>query len=151
MIIWIFGQPCSGKTTIANELLEYYHEKGKEPIIIDGDEFRKVFNDANYGKDARMRNIERASIVAKFLESKGHLVICSFVTPYKSMRYGIKDLCGEVKFVYLTYEGKRGRENFHVVDFEPPIEGEEDFLNLNTSRMGIKEALRILKLKLYDK
>ena len=147
MIIWLFGQPCSGKTTLAHLLQDEMQEKGLNPIIIDGDEFRKVFNDKSYGKDARLKNVERAMNVAKYLESMGHSVICSFVTPYKSMRYDIKHMIPDVNFVYLTYEGKRGREDYHVKDFEIPNPKEEDFLNLSTSKFTEADCLSLIKFK----
>ena len=147
MIIWLFGQPCSGKTTLGHLLFDHLHTKGEKPILIDGDKFREVFNDVNFGKEARLKNVERAIVVAKYLESLGHFVICSFVTPYKSMRYDIKHLMPYTKFVYLTYEGKRGREDYHVKDFEVPSPKEEDFLNLNTSKHGEQDCLSLIKFK----
>lgn len=145
MIIWIFGQPCSGKTTLGHLLIDNLKEQGKDPVLIDGDEFRKVFDDKNFGKEARIQNVQRAITVAKFLISKGHVVVCSFVTPYKSMRYDIKNTFEDAKFVYLTYEGERGRENYHVSDFEVPQRSEEDFLSLNTSKRSEQDCLSLIK------
>jgi adenylylsulfate kinase-like enzyme len=147
VIIWLFGQPCSGKTTLGHLLLDELKNDGKEPILIDGDKFREVFNDKTYGKEARLKNVERAMSVAKYLESMGHNVVCSFVTPYKSMRYNIKSMIPDTKFVYLYYEGVRGREDYHVKDFEIPSPFDEEVLSLDTSKYGKSDCLSLIKFK----
>jgi hypothetical protein len=48
--------------------------------------------------------------------------------------------------VYLTYSGERGRENFHVKDFEAP--DEKDVLSLDTSELSIEECIKQIRLKL---
>lgn len=147
MIIWLFGQPCSGKTTLGNLLLDELVNKGyKEPVLVDGDQFREILNDKSYGREARLKNVDRAMAVAKYLESRGHVVVCSFVTPYRSMRYDIKSTIPDVKMVYLYYEGTRGREDFHVSDFEIP-EIEEGCLSLNTSKYGEADCLSLINFK----
>lgn len=146
MIIWLFGQPCSGKTTIAHALKEERIISNRTHLI-DGDSFREVFQNKHYGREGRLKNIERASIVAKYIESMGFTVICSFVTPYKCMRDGIRDICVDVKFIYLEYKGQRGREGFHVEDFDIPKHGDENFLHLSTSDLNINDC--IIKIKSY--
>lgn len=144
MIIWLYGQPCSGKTTIA-QLLKNDKTLAHRPHLMDGDEFREIFQNKVYGKEGRLENIRKAMIVAKYMEHCGFTVICSFVTPYKIMRDEIKYLCKDVKFIYLDYVGTRGRESFHVDDFEIPSENNESFLYLNTSDLTIHDC--ILKIK----
>jgi adenylylsulfate kinase-like enzyme len=140
MIIWLFGQPCSGKTTLAHNI-QNWTKIDLTPIhLIDGDEFREVFTNKDYGRTGREKNIERASIVAKYMESCGQVVICSFVTPYKSMRDTIKEVCGGVKFIYLKYDGMRGREGYHVADFEEPNDTEA--LCLDTSQLSKTECVK---------
>lgn len=140
MIIWLFGQPCSGKTTLAHNLQNWTKIEDSTIHVIDGDEFREVFVNKDYGRVGREKNIERACIVAKYMETCGQLVVCSFVTPYASMREHIREICGDVKFVYLTYSGERGRESFHVEDFEEPKEGEALFLD--TSQLPKSECVK---------
>ena len=141
MIVWLIGQPCSGKTTIARAIQNWIKVEDTPIHIIDGDEFRDVFQNKDYGREGREKNIEMASIVAKYMESCGQLVLCSFVTPYKSMRDKIKEICGEVLFVYLTYDEQRGRESYHVTDFEEPLDSEALFLN--TSQLSKTECVKL--------
>jgi len=144
MIIWLYGQPCSGKTTIAQALKDDKNIAPR-PHLIDGDAFREIFQNKVYGKEGRLENIRKAMIVAKYMEHCGFTVICSFVTPYKIMRDEIKELCKDVKFIYLDYLGARGRESFHVEDFEIPNESEENFLYLRTSDLTLSDC--IFKIK----
>ena len=58
MIYVLYGQPESGKTTLAKLLKDHLTKEiiasavysPKLPVIIDGDEFRKVFNRTDYSK-----------------------------------------------------------------------------------------------------
>lgn len=144
MIIWLFGQPCSGKTTIAKALKDD-RKIAPRPHLIDGDDFREIFQNKVYGREGRLENIRKAMIVARYMEHCGFTVICSFVTPYKVMRDEIKGLCKDVKFIYLDYIGARGRESFHVEDFEIPNEKDENFLSLRTSDLTLNDC--IFKIK----
>lgn len=141
MIIWLFGQPCSGKTTLAHELKDIV----KRPHLIDGDVFREIFKNKIYGREGRIENIRKATIVARYMENCGFNVICSFVTPYKSMRDEIFESCKDLKFIYLDYQGERGRESFHVEDFDIPSDKDENFLHLRTSDLTINDCISKIK------
>jgi adenylylsulfate kinase-like enzyme len=141
MIIWLFGQPCSGKTTLANQIKDFV----KRPHLIDGDTFREIFNNKVYSREGRLENIRNATMVARYMEHCGFTVICSFVTPYKQMRNEIHGSCNELKFIYLDYVGIRGREDFHAKDFDVPNEKEENFLHLRTSDLTIVDCISKIK------
>jgi adenylylsulfate kinase len=139
MIIVLFGQPCSGKSTLANILT------AKLPADnIDGDDLRELFVNKDYSREGRIKNLNRASDIAHFLnhKNKGYVhVVLSLVYPYKEARDYLRSLNPEVKFVYLHYAGERGRENFHVKDFELDL-SEEEVLTLNTSRHSEEECIK---------
>lgn len=121
MIIVLFGQPGAGKTTLAKQF-PYFKN-------IDGDELRELFNNKDYSKEGRIRNLNRASDIAHYLHRHGNNVILSLVYPYKECRDYLKSLEPETEFVYLEYELDRGREQFHVEDFEYPEKDEALYLN----------------------
>ena len=54
MIYWLTGQPGAGKTTLANNLKDYIPKS----IHIDGDDMRELFDNKDYSKKGRMKNIE---------------------------------------------------------------------------------------------
>jgi adenylylsulfate kinase-like enzyme len=135
MIVALFGQPHCGKSTLANIL--------KTEILadnIDGDNLRDLFKNQDYSKEGRIKNLNRASDIAHYLNDKGlkHVVL-SLVYPYKEAREYLNSLSNNVFWVYLTYDGERGREKFHVKDFDPPTE--ERILHLNTSELTINDCI----------
>lgn len=135
MIVVLFGQPHCGKTTLAKEL---------NYVKIDGDELREIFANKDYSKEGRIRNLNRASDIAHYIHSTSKTnVALSLVYPYKEAREYLNSLTDEVVWVYLTYEGERGRENFHVKDFEIPTE--ERILHLDTSKQSISECVQAIK------
>lgn len=140
MIIVLFGQPHSGKTTLANELQRtlFISDKASYPVV-DGDEIREIFKNKDYSKEGRIKNLNRISDIATFLSHKYGLVIVSAVYPIREAREYLESVHDNVLWVYLTYDGVRGRENFHVKDFDLP-ENEKNIITLNTSNHGINEC-----------
>lgn len=137
MIIALFGQPHCGKSTLANILT------AKLPADnIDGDDLRELFKNKDYSKEGRIKNLNRASDIAHFLnnKNKGYVhVALSLVYPYKEAREYLNSLTDDVVWIYLTYEGERGREKFHVQDFEIPTD--ERILHLDTSTLSVDECI----------
>lgn len=141
MILVLFGQPNSGKTTLAEELLKMRFTA----ISIDGDKLRELFVNKDFSRDGRIKNLNRASDIATFLNSIGDDVIMSLVYPYKETREYLNTLNEDVSWVYLTYSDTRGRESFHVKDFDEPEIGEE-CLRLDTTKESINDCLnKIIK------
>jgi adenylylsulfate kinase-like enzyme len=133
MIIVLFGQPHSGKTTLAKQFPSFKN--------IDGDELRELFANKDYSREGRIRNLNRASDIAHYLHRHGDNVILSLVYPYKEARDYLRSLDSETKFVYLHYTGERGREQFHVTDFELDLT-QEDVWTLNTSELSEEECIK---------
>lgn len=139
MIIVLFGQPHSGKTTLANAI-----KQQRDVEIIDGDQLRDIFQNKDYSKEGRIKNLNRASDIAHYLNSTTDKdVILALVYPYKEARNYLNSLGSEVKWVYLMYEVDRGREKFHVSDFDYPEVGE--VLHLNTEWMEIEDCVKAIK------
>jgi len=140
MIIVLFGQPHSGKTTLANELQKtlFLADKASYPVV-DGDEIREIFKNKDYSREGRIKNLNRISDIATFLSHKYGLVLISAVYPIKEAREYLESIYDKVIWVYLTYDEVRGRENYHVKDFDFP-ENEKNLLTLNTTNHGIAEC-----------
>ena len=151
MIYLLFGQPCSGKTTLAKQL--YYKFATEKSIHIDGDEYRQVFGNTGYDRDSRIENYKSAFNTAIYLDHKDYTVILSFVCPYIEARDYLYYFNKTTKFVFLEYNSTqeaRGREMFHVKDFEEPIYHElinPNFISLNTSKLTENQCIeKILDL-----
>ena len=83
-IIWITGISGTGKTTLAKYFLKYL----KNFIWIDGDQFRKLFNnDLGYTLYDRNKNAERLINFSKFLlEQNNSIIISANLTSEKYKR-----------------------------------------------------------------
>ena len=94
MIYWFTGQPGSGKTTLAKKLQNWLQTDKKNwrktVFHIDGDQLRELFPNTNYTKEGRELNIQKAMDISKYLESTGHDVVVSLVSPYIKMRETLK-------------------------------------------------------------
>lgn len=141
MIIALIGQPHSGKTTLAESIQkELFLSDGKSYPIVDGDDIRRIFANKDFSKEGRLKNLNRISDIATFLESKYNLVIVSAVYPLREAREYFESINNRIVWVYLTYDGERGRENYHVKDYEVPALEVKKIIIINTSKNAINEC-----------
>ena len=135
MIYWFTGQPGAGKTTLAKHLVAFLTNTSKV-LHIDGDDLRDIFKNKDYSEVGRRKNIERAQDIALFMNEKGHDVVVSLVSPYRDQREEFKDKSEAVE-IYVHTTEERGRENFHVTDYEKP---EENFVDVDTTNVSDVES-----------
>jgi adenylylsulfate kinase-like enzyme len=139
MIIWLTGQPGSGKTTLANSIVESLEKDHPKLNImnIDGDDLRLINQNKDFSKEGRIKNISTAIAIARFLANKDYLCILSIVAPYRFLRDELKE---QFKFleVYLYTDEIRGRENFFAKDYEKPVD--KNSLFLDTGKLTIEEC-----------
>lgn len=137
MIIVLFGQPNCGKTTLAEQLAKHLADSE----LIDGDRFRELFKNTDYSKEGRITNLKKACDIAFYLHQnklKSNIIL-SMVFPYLEVREYLRSLHPKTYFFFLTYEEPRGREGYHVQDFDLPLE-EENVITLNTDEDSIEES-----------
>ena len=143
MIIWLTGQPGAGKTTLAKLLEAYFSDQS---VVIDGDDLRELLKNTDYSENGRRKNIEYAQNMAKDLYYNGYNVIVSLVSPYKDQREFFKqDMGSSIKEVYVHTSNIRGKEQFHVQNYEAPT---ENFIDIDTTDRSELETLQELKIKL---
>ena len=138
MVIWLTGQPGSGKTTLANSLIESLEKDNPKIKIInlDGDDLRNINKNKDYSKEGRIKNISTAISIVRFLANKDYICIVSIVAPYRFLRDELKN---EFPFleVYLHTREIRGREDFFAKDYEIPL---GDHLAIDTGKLNIEES-----------
>jgi adenylylsulfate kinase-like enzyme len=136
--IWLTGQPASGKTTLAQLLIEHFRSnKFNDCFNIDGDDLRDLFQNKDYSKKGRYANIRLGMSIAAYLINKKQLPIISLVSPYRELREEFKAKY-KVLEVYLHTSEIRGREDFFVKDYEKPI---DNFLEIDTTDQTEQESL----------
>jgi len=148
MIYWFTGQPGAGKTSIAEVLIT---KLPNNTFHVDGDDLREIFNNKDYSESGRRKNIELAQHITHFLHNKGNDVIVSLVSPYRDQREEFKSKLGnDIIEIYVHTENLRGREDFHVKNYEEPL---ENFLDMDTSDVIIETCVnQILEYeKLHSK
>lgn len=117
MIYWFTGQPCSGKTVLANML----KEKLPNAFRIDGDEMRELFANKNYTINGRVENVGTAQRIAHYLHNQGNDVIVSLVAPYVDQREDFKKLLGSnIQEIYLHTSEPRERDHFKAIAYVAP-------------------------------
>ena len=138
MVIWLTGQPGSGKTTLANSLIESLEKDNPKTKIInlDGDDLRNINKNKDYSKEGRIKNISTAISIVRFLANKDYICIVSIVAPYRFLRDELKN---EFPFleVYLYTTEIRGREDFFAKDYEIPL---GNHLAIDTGKLNIEES-----------
>ena len=148
MIIVLFGQPTSGKSTLAKSYqMRLFLDYGVSIPILDGDDIRAMFNNQDYSKEGRIKNLNRISDIATFLNKQYHVVLVSAVYPITEARNYLNELNPEqVIWVHLTYKGERGREANHVKDFGLPNKLDTpNLLNLNTTTDDVEQCTQKIR------
>lgn len=144
MIYWFTGQPGAGKTSIAEVLI---NKLPKNTFHVDGDDLREIFNNKDYSETGRRKNIELAQHITHFLHNKGTNVVVSLVSPYRDQREEFKQKIGDdIIEIYVYTENLRGREDFHVKNYEEPL---DNFLDMDTSDVIIETCVN--KILEYEK
>ena len=144
MIYYIVGQPHAGKTTLSKLLKQHLYPQNI--IQIDGDDLRDIFQNKDYSEEGRRNNIRRAQDIAMFLNAKGIDVIMSLVSPYKDLRDELKEKSNVIE-VYVHTDDVRGREEFHVENYQKPT---ENYIDLNTTETSEFNSLGELIRKINE-
>jgi cytidylate kinase len=164
VIYLLYGQPGSGKTTLGKLLASHLDT----PFIIDGDEFREMFTNKNYGREGREENIRNANAVATYLNKKGKdgswkaiyvddasgwkshpisketHVVMSLVNPYKKLRDELQSNNEDEVVEVLLQSDRELRKEYHVEDFERGhTHGVNTDREVSDSWKKLKEILKI--------
>ena len=142
MIIILTGQPNSGKTTLALELVHHLYELRKDvtAIIIDGDSLRKITHNVDYSKNGRRKNVQTAINLSTNSDVSNDYTVVALVSPFRDLRELLKNNTKHtVKEIYL--HSSRLREGKMVDYYEPPL---NNYLDIDTDKHTIKESIKLI-------
>ncbi|MEH6721821.1 MAG: sulfate adenylyltransferase subunit CysN [Aurantimonas endophytica] len=98
--IWFTGLSGAGKSTVANLVEKRLFALGKHTYLLDGDNIRHGLNrDLGFTEVDRVENIRRVAETARLFIDAGMIVLCSFISPFRSERQLARDLLEPGEFV----------------------------------------------------
>lgn len=164
-LYWFTGQAGAGKTELATMLKKHLvreqtitqlTKQGTIPediwnpnisnrkfVIIDGDDIRALYNNSDYSIEGRKKNVDFVQNLCVFLMRNDITPIVCMVSPFAlQRRFFIEEHKGVEVFVHCNEI--RGRENFHVDYYEPPLIDFKYGIESDTTNNTISESFNIL-------
>lgn len=140
--IWLFGRPCSGKSTISAQLQRSLEKRGIKTVALDGDALRRGLNaDIGFSGAHRIENLRRAAHVARLFNENGLPVIASFVSPSNESRRNIRNILGRAVLVYLRCSPEECEKRDVKGQYRLARSGEiKDFTGVSSSFEEPKDA-----------
>lgn len=157
--LFLTGLPCSGKTTIALELKEYFEKQLQRVEYLDGDVIRTLKNwNLGFSPKDRKENIQRIGRISGLL-SKRAITICSFVSPYEEDRNFVRDCNDQFILIHVAcpldecitrdvkgmYAKALNGEIKGFTGIDAPYEVPKDpNIVVNTAQQTVKQSVKII-------
>lgn len=101
-IVWLTGLSGAGKTTLAWSCAEQMRAVNIATVVIDGDEFRKVFcPDLGFSKEDRAENNHRMGVLARLLAANDITVLVAAISPYAVTREAQRQLAQDAGIPFV--------------------------------------------------
>ena len=157
-VIWLTGLPASGKTTIAEALVQRLQDQGIQVETLDGDEIRRGLSaDLGFSAEDRQQHNRRIIFVSKLLIRNGITVLIPLISPYRETRDYARGELEHFVEVYvkcpveecirrdpkgLYARALRGEiKNFTGID-DPYEEPESPELTVETNVLSVEECVK---------
>jgi predicted ABC-type ATPase len=136
--ILIMGLPGSGKTTLAQWIVDFLQKEKKKIGWLNADDVRKKYNDWDFSESGRIRQSLRMRELADAMTDMD-FVICDFVAPLAEMRHNFK--ADWTIWVDTIREGRYADTNAMFVD---PTEYDFRIAEQNAEKWGEFVAAHII-------
>jgi adenylylsulfate kinase len=158
-VIWLTGLSASGKSTIAQGVVDYLSKNGTRVEHLDGDIVREIFPQTGFSKEERDRHIRRVGYLAAMLEKHDVTVVASFISPYREARNFVRSLCKNFIEIHVStplevceqrdpkglYAKARRGEIKEFTGIDDPYEAPENpELIIDTTDQTIEESEKIV-------
>ena len=102
VVLWFTGLSGAGKSTLARAVSRVLYTQGCHAIALDGDNVRHGLNaDLGFSREDREENIRRVTEVAKLFVDSGLIVLCAFISPFKSDRQNARKHFAQHEFIEI--------------------------------------------------
>lgn len=102
MVIWIIGLSGTGKTTLANLVVDRIRQLKGKVVLLDGDLIRELFgNDVDHSVEGRKRNAQRLSVLSKYLADQDINVVAAVLSIFPEWRRWNRENINDYSEVYL--------------------------------------------------
>lgn len=101
-VLWFTGLSGAGKTSIASALREHFQAQKQFPVLLDGDEIRDILDRKGFDEGSRKRHNLQVGRLAALLESQGHFVIVTLISPFAEVREEIRGFCQNFHEIYIN-------------------------------------------------
>jgi bifunctional enzyme CysN/CysC len=159
-VLWLTGLSGAGKSTIARQVERHLFDQGYKTVLLDGDQMRHgLSGDLGFSAEDRTENLRRVGEVARLFFESGHLVLCTFVSPFRQDRDAVRERFPERRFFEIhvdcdlatlrqrdpkgLYARAESGEVSHFTGITSPYEAPTDpEITLRTDRVSVEAAVR---------
>ena len=160
-IFWFTGQAGAGKTELANMLkTRLIREQSivsqnivpkdiwncdlpnKKFVIIDGDDIRELYKNTDYSVEGRKSNVDFVQKMCLFLKKNNIVPIVCMVSPFAEQRREFIEEENGIE-IYVHCNEIRGRENYHIDYYEPPV-NYENSVEIDTTKKSVEQSFEEL-------
>jgi adenylylsulfate kinase len=118
-VVWFTGLSACGKSTVANLLDHFLHQRGITSFVLDGDNIRHGLNAGpqmlkqrhsedfakrfglGFSAEDREENIRRIGAVAKLFCEAGVIALTAFISPYRADRDRVRATMAPGDFIEI--------------------------------------------------
>jgi adenylyl-sulfate kinase len=101
--LWLTGLHGSGKNILAFTLERRLFDMGATVVLLDGFSVRSgLSRELDFSHSDRAEHLRRVAHLCKILNDQGIITICSFISPYETIRKQVAEIIGEDRF-HLFY------------------------------------------------
>jgi adenylylsulfate kinase len=162
LIVWIFGLPSAGKTTLAKGVWTRLADANEPSILLDGDELRRgLCEGLGFSDGDRHENLRRAAEVAALAARSGVSSVVAMITPLNSQRVMIKEILVDFRLHWVwvdcpleecirrdvkgLYEDCTTGQCLNMTGVDAPFEiPTGSLLRLNTAELTIVAAVDLI-------
>jgi cytidine diphosphoramidate kinase len=81
-VIWVTGLSGAGKSTVSRLVVEGLGRHGIHPVLLDGDELRRVLALEAFDRESRRKIAYGYSDLCGLIADQGHTVVCATIALY---------------------------------------------------------------------